>query len=52
VIHSLTANIEKSGFWRVSDEFATNVQDDSSDDERSSDSPSSMESDSELAQTL
>jgi hypothetical protein len=43
---------EKFGFWRVSDEFVTNVQDDSSDDERSSDSPSSMENDSELEQIL
>jgi hypothetical protein len=51
VIHSLDANIGQFGFWRVSDEFITNVQDDSS-DESSSDSSSSMESDSELAQTL
>jgi hypothetical protein len=45
VIHSLTANIGQFGSWRVSDEFIINVQDDSSDDECSSDSSSSMESD-------
>jgi hypothetical protein len=52
VIHSLTANIGQFGFWRVSDKFIINIQDDNSDDESSSDSCSSMESDSELAQTL
>jgi hypothetical protein len=36
----------------VSDELIINVQDDSSDDKSSSDSFSSMESDSELAQPL
>jgi hypothetical protein len=48
-MHSLTANIGQFGFWRVSDEFITNVKDDSSDDEGSSDSSSSTECDSELA---
>jgi hypothetical protein len=52
VIHSLTANIGQFGFWRVSDEFIINVQDDSIDDESSSHSSSSMETDSELAQPL
>jgi hypothetical protein len=52
VIHSLTANIGQFGFWKLSDEFIINVQDDVSDDEGSSDSSSSMESDSELAQPL
>jgi hypothetical protein len=33
VIHSLTANIGQFGFWRMSDEFVINVQDDSRDDE-------------------
>jgi hypothetical protein len=36
----------------MSDEFIINVQDDGSEDESSGDSSSSMESDSELAQTL
>jgi hypothetical protein len=52
VVYSLTANIGKFGFWRVSDTFIINVQDDSSDNESSSDSSYSVESDSELAQPL
>jgi hypothetical protein len=52
VIHSLTAYIWQFAFWRVSDEFIINVQDDSSDDESSGDSSSSMESESELAKPL
>jgi hypothetical protein len=52
VFHSLTANIGQFGFWRVSDEFIISVKDDGSDDESSSDLFPSMESDSELAQSL
>jgi hypothetical protein len=52
MIHSVTVNIGKFGFWRVDAEFIINVQDDSNDDERYSNLSSSMESDSELAQQL
>jgi hypothetical protein len=51
-IHGLTTNIGYLGFWRVSHEFIINVQDNSTVNESSSDSSSSMESDSELAQPL
>jgi hypothetical protein len=48
VINSLTANIWQFGFLKVSDECIINVQDESSDDGTSSDSSSSIESDSGL----
>jgi hypothetical protein len=52
MIHSLTSNIGRFGFWKLRQDFINNVQDDNSDDEIANDSSSSMENDPELAQSL